>query len=139
MNLISLGQKLQCSLAHGKQPLNSFHSSGVVFTFSDLLLANAIFEIQKLKIGYAFFSARLSIGIYIRYLWFQVNYQHLVILQTNTCPWNKYRIKTESCIWWVTNFLISQFNHLALAPETTTCYFKHQIQDLGILGKFKLA
>lgn len=47
----------------------------------------------------------------------------------------KYRIKTESCIWWLTNLLMSQFNHLALAPETTTCYFKHQVQNLGVPAK----
>lgn len=106
---MALGQKLQCSLAHGELPLAIFHSSGVFFTFSGLLFANVAFEVQRLRIGYAFFSARLCIEIYIMYLWFQVTFQHSIILQSNTWPLIKYRIKIESCIWWVTNFLTSQF------------------------------
>lgn len=73
------------------------------------------------------------------YLWFPVTFQHFIIFQSNTWPLIERRIKTESFMWWVTDFLMSQFHHLALAPENTACYFKHHIQDLGILGKFELA
>lgn len=72
-------------------PLSSFHSSGVVFTLSCLLFANAVFEIQRIRIGYAFFSARLCIEICVIYVWFQVTFQHFTTLESN-----KWALSTES-------------------------------------------